>query len=37
MINMAKEMSDFLRESDAQMPTDKAIGKTVEYPDNIWR
>ncbi len=30
---MAKILSDFLRESDAQMPVDKSTGEDVEYPD----
>lgn len=32
---MVKVLSDFLRESKAQMPTFKKINKTVSYPDEI--
>ena len=32
---LSKVLSDFLRESDAQMPTDKTTGKIVEYPDEL--
>jgi len=32
---LAKVLSDFLRESKAQMPQDNSTGKLVEYPDDI--
>jgi arylsulfatase A-like enzyme len=32
---LSKILSDFLRESNAQMPVDNSTGKPVEYPDEI--
>ncbi len=32
---LVKVLSDFLRDTDAQMPTDKSTGRPVEYPDTI--
>jgi len=32
---LAKVLSDFLRESKAQMPIDNSTGKLVEYPDEL--
>ena len=36
LMELSKVLSNFLRESDAQMPTDNRTGMTVEYPDALF-
>lgn len=35
LAELASVLTDYLKKVDAQMPTDKATGKPVEYPDEV--